>query len=242
MINYILVILALIGIWSTYISYDLSFQIGKYDNFNVHPYTWLKDLFFSIGSSLITSVLLVALYDQILRIKEVRDRNKRALLAASRLYSQFAFYGFMTLYFLIDRREEHITTGFKHLNYSNALGKEYLDMVQGMDLNSLSSYDSSVVWAKYIQRNFISLKNQVDKVLMTSEPYFDIKTLKQINGFFSSKFISMITIIVMQQRDGCCYIEGDRFNEFQLHIEEFLNILLILDKVRDHKPGEIHND
>jgi len=227
-INGLLIIAIGISLSLIWESKDLAYQLNVYNFGEKHWYlSWKRDLFLNCGAGLIISVALIFLYDQVLRRQEQKGREQRCSMGAKSLLRDFeiyllVYYGSLlgdAIPFTPDFNHEEMVLGFS--------SEEFLNKIKSIDLTS-TSVDKNNSWLKFIVNGYTKLKENVDKVLITHEQYFDLQTIELLKIFSQSFFVFQINLMENQSSFS---FDNEFIDEFEDHINECISIIARLKKI-----------
>ncbi|MEG6586318.1 hypothetical protein [Dendrosporobacter sp. 1207_IL3150] len=218
--NILLILTLCVGLYLIYWSADIAAQLLIYDFGKYSMIPWWKDLLFNLGTGLVSSVILIFLYDQVIRFKAERERKVRESIAAKRVISAYEIFLFLAFYVLDPRAEGKNFAAFK-IDYSNnCFNDDYYNAISQIDLTTKSVVDKDKSKLEEILEQIKQLSDSLSRTLGIYEPYLSSNIVNRINGIQTSKTLNGFVVMAKFSRskpysETPCYLEKDIMQDFK---------------------------
>lgn len=197
--------------------------------FAIIPTTWLKDVLQSLGTGLITSVILIYGYDFILMRQDEKDKATRLNIVIDKIYKPYILH----IAALSVVKKEVFTKSAKiDMEFFN---EEYFEKAKLLDLNS--QYINSS-WLTHMSNSYAKLNHAIDSFLNFYKDYLSIDIIEKFRETQKSKFgNSLDALKILLRIDGMQsnpYYFGDYHLElFKEHIFQCISVINELNKIKD---------
>jgi len=186
--NHYLLCILLIGLSGVGLAYTQQY-CNNWANLSDFTQSWLENGLLSLGSSLVASVVVIFLYNEILDKNSKQDRMKRTRIAFKQMRIPMLRHFMMLIGMYKSSLADEIQVEFAKME--DVFGNNYIETLKNLNLMTAPlGIREERNWGQIIVDENIKFQNQMNEILLRYIQYIDSDVIDTLEDLANSNFVT----------------------------------------------------